>query len=156
MKQVILFLSLLFLVKVQAATFRPTNLSCEQLTNPLGIEVRQPLLSWMIESSESGMRQSAYEIIVSDSKQEIDGNTGNIWNTGKITSDETVFIRYEGAALKPFTRYFWKVRVYNQTGVASEWSQAAWFETAMLDAFDWKAQWIGDGRPQFTRDEDFY
>jgi len=156
LKYILFIIACCLISELQAATFRPTNLSCEQITNPLGIDVRQPLLSWMIESSENGMRQSAYEIIVSDSKASIDGNKGNIWNTGKITSDETVFIRYEGAALKPFTRYYWKVRIYNQTGIPSEWSQAAWFETAMLDASDWKARWIGDGRPQFTRDEDFY
>jgi len=156
LKYIPIIIAFFIISELQAATFRPTNLSCEQITNPLGIDVRQPLLSWMLESSENGMHQSAYEIIVSDSKASIDSNTGNLWNTGKLTSDETVFIAYEGVALKPFTRYFWKVRVYDQHGTPSPWSAVAWFETAMLDATDWKAQWIGDVRQQFERDEDFY
>ena len=144
------------MVDLQAATFRPVSLSCEQITNPLGIENRQPLLSWKIESSENGVYLSAYELIVSDKKTDIDKNTGSIWHTGKVVSDETVFVPYQGTPLQPFTRYYWKVRTYNQHGMPSEWSAPAWFETAMLDATDWQAQWIGDGRPQFERDEDFY
>jgi len=156
MKQVLSFLSLFLLIKVQVAGFSAAQLTCEQLTNPLGIDVRQPLFSWMIESSENGIRQSAYELIVSDNKADIDANRGNIWNTGKTVSDETVFITFEGASLQPFTRYWWKVRVYDQNGRPSQWSQPAWFETAMLDVSDWKAQWIGDGSRQFESDEDFY
>jgi len=87
LKYILFIIACCFISELQAATFRPTNLTCERITNPLGIEVREPLLSWMIESSENGMRQSAYEIIVSDRKPEIDENKGNIWNTGKITSD---------------------------------------------------------------------
>jgi|GEM_PF-4981268 len=74
LKYILFIIACCFISELQAATFRPTNLTCEQLTNPLGIEVRQPLLSWMIESSESGMRQSAYEIIVSDSNASIESN----------------------------------------------------------------------------------
>ena len=144
------------IIELQAATIRPAGLSCEQITNPLGIGVRQPLLSWIIESSENDMRQSAYEIIVSNSKADIDKNNGNSWHTSKVASDETVFVPYQGAPLQSFMRYWWKVRVYDQNGNPSEWSAPAWFETAMLDVSDWKAQWIGDGTPQFTRDEDFY
>ena len=156
MKNITFAIALCISIQLQAASFRPTGLSCEQVTNPLGIDTKQPLLSWIIESSENDVRQSAYEIIVSNSKTDMDKNIGKLWNTGKITSDETVFITYEGAPLQPFTRYYWKVKVYNQHGTPSEWSPVAWFETAMLDASDWKAQWIGDGRPQFERDEDFY
>ena len=156
MKNILIIIALCLITELQAATFRPTSLSCEQLTNPLGIDTRQPLLSWMIESTENDMRQSAYEIIVSCSKTDMDNNIGKIWSTGKITADETVFIAYKGATLQSFTRYYWKVKVYDQLGTPSEWSSTACFETALLDASDWKAQWIGDGRPQFERDEDFY
>jgi len=156
MKQTVLFFLLFGLMRVQAADFSAAHLTCEQLTNPLCIDVRQPLLSWTIESTENGALQSAYEIIVSDQKTDIDRNTGTSWSTGKVSSGETVFITYEGAQLKPFTRYYWKVRVYDGQGTPSDWSRTSWFETAMLDASDWKAQWVGDGRPQFVKDEDFY
>ena len=156
MKFIPLIIAFSIMIELQAATFRPTGLSCEQIINPLGIGVRQPLLSWIIESSENDIHQSAFEIVVSNNKADIDKNVGTCWNTGKVASDETVFLTYQGAPLLSFTRYFWKVRVYDQNGNPSEWSSPAWFETAMLDASDWKAHWIGDGRPQFTRDEDFY
>ena len=141
---------------LRTASLRPSNLTCEQITIPLGIDVQQPLLSWMIVSTENNVRQSAYEIIVSDNKTDIDKNIGKLWDTGKVISDETVFIKYEGASLQSFTRYYWKVRVYDQHNMPSEWSETTWFETAMLDASDWKAHWIGDVRQQFVRDEDFY
>ncbi|GHV49609.1 hypothetical protein FACS1894181_08980 [Bacteroidia bacterium] len=140
----------------QASAISVTGLSCEQAGNPLGIDTRQPRFSWVIESTENDVRQSAYEIIVSTGKPAIDKNQGDVWQTGKVVSDETLFIPYEGAALQPFTRYYWKVRGYDAAGTPSPWSNEAWFETAMLDAADWVAQWIGDGSKQFTRDEDFY
>ncbi|MDR3260476.1 MAG: family 78 glycoside hydrolase catalytic domain, partial [Tannerella sp.] len=156
MKMVFIFLAVLINMEISAAVFSVTRLSCEQVTNPLGVDTRQPLLSWQLESQENNTRQSAYEIIVSHDKTEIDRDIGNAWTTGKIHSGESVFIPYGGAPLQPFTRYYWKVRIYNQNGTPSPWSAAAWFETAMLDASDWTAQWIGDGSKQFTRDEDFY
>ena len=166
MKRILFFLALFISVEVQSDVFFASetqsngffaaNLSCEQITNPLGIDTKNPLLSWTIESSVNDIRQSAYEIIVSDDKTMVDKNTGNIWSTGKVLSDETVFVTYKGESLKPFTRYYWKVKVYDQNGTGSDWSPAAWFETAMLDNSDWKASWIGDGSKQFERDEDFY
>ena len=156
MKNIAFILFFITIIKSQAAVFFPTDLSCEHIINPLGVDNHQPLLSWTIASSTNDLRQSAYELIVSDNLADINKNEGNCWNTGKTNSDETVFIAYEGVPLQSFTRYYWKVRVYNQNGIPSEWSPAAWFETAMLNKSDWQAQWIGDGRPQFEHDEDFY
>lgn len=156
MKQTFIFLTLFFSLQIHAHTFWVSKLTCEQIINPLGVDHKQPMLSWMIESTENDVQQSAYEIIVSDSKSGIDKNVGNMWSTGRVASDETVFIPYQGASLQSFTRYYWKVRMYDQNGKLSEWSAAAWFETAMLEASDWKARWIGDGSLQFTQDEDFY
>ena len=136
--------------------FFATSLNCEQISNPLGIDTKNPMLSWIIESPENNIQQSAYEIVVSDDKAMIEKNAGDTWSTGKISSDETVFIKYGGNTLKPFTRYYWKVKVYDQNGTASDWSATAWFETAILDDSDRKASWIGDGNKQFERDEDFY
>ena len=82
MKYLQLFIAFFVLIELQAATLRPAGLTCEQLSNPLSIDTRQPLLSWMFESAENGMRQSAYELIVSDNKADIDSNKGNVWNTG--------------------------------------------------------------------------
>lgn len=135
---------------------QPARLTCEYLENPLGIDVQQPRLSWTFVANERNQSQSAYELLVSDQLKEISAGRGNVWTTGKITTARSLHIEYNGAVLKPFTRYYWRIKVYNQHGIASSWSESAWFETAMLNASDWQATWIGDGTRQFEKDEDFY
>ncbi len=132
------------------------RLTCDMLTNPLGISDNRPELSWTIQSDKNDTYQTCYEILVSDSKSLIDKNEGNVWESGAVQSDENLRIAYSGKALEPFTRYYWKVRIKDNRGELSDWSETAWFETAMLSDADWSAKWIGDGRPQFTNDEDFY
>lgn len=134
----------------------PAKLTCEQILNPLGIAEKSPELSWIIHSDENNTYQAAYEIRVSDSERLLNEGVGNMWSSGVIESDETLRIPYAGKPLAPFTRYYWQVRITDQDGRTSGWSETAWFETAMFDETDWNAKWIGDGRKQFTKDEDFY
>lgn len=149
-------LSLLCLFTPAFASISPVSLTCEYTVNPLGIDVPSPRLGWQNESSERQQRQSGYEIIVGLSPEDIKANRGTIWSTGKVVSDVSVHITYSGTPLKPFTRYYWAVRVFDQDGRPSDFSEVAWFETAMLTQGDWKGKWIDDGSKQFTRDEDFY
>jgi alpha-L-rhamnosidase len=107
-------------------------------------------------ATERNQFQSAYEIIVSDNLKDIQQNKGNVWQSGKVNSSQNLHIPYTGASLQPFTTYFWRVKTYDKNGIASNWSSVATFETAAFQASDWKAQWIGDGKKQFERDEDFY
>lgn len=142
--------------QAQAGVVKPVDLTCEGITNPLGIGTAIPAFSWKIAAEENGISQTGYEIILSDKREDVEKEIGTCWNSGKIISSQTLYILYAGKALEPFTRYYWKVRLYDQEGKSTEWSKVAWFETAMLRPSDWQAQWIGDGRPQFERDEDFY
>ncbi len=137
-------------------SFTATNLRCEYLQNPLGIETEQPRFFWEDASVNQNQLQTAYEIIVSDSEENIQKNIGNIWTSGKVASKENIQIIYNGKKLESFTRYYWKVRVYNQTDKSSGWSQALWFETAMLSPADWKAKWISDGSKNPDEDEKYY
>lgn len=137
-------------------TLEPDKLSCEYRNNPLGIDDPSPMLSWTLASTARNQYQTAYEIIVSDNRDEIIHLKGNIWETGKVSSDQNIHIPYEGAPLKSFTRYYWRVRVYDRHSQASSWSEPEWFETAMLDSSDWKAEWIGSGRQPLKKDEDYY
>ncbi len=132
------------------------KLTCEYIENPVGIDTREPQLSWILVSDQRNQLQSAYELIVSDNISDIERLKGTIWQTGKVNSSDNLNIQYKGVALKSFTRYYWKVKAYNQNGEASLWSEAAWFETALLNSNDWIAKWIGDGSKQFEKDEDFY
>jgi alpha-L-rhamnosidase len=135
---------------------KPVSLACEYRTNPLGIDSPGPRLSWKFTASEKNQTQSAYEIIVSDSDAGAGNSEGNVWSSGKVKSSQNVNIAYEGKSLKSFTRYYWRVRVYDDKDEASVWSGDAWFETAMLDEKDWVAKWIGDGSRNPERDEEYF
>ena len=153
-----LFLFTIFFLQVACAapSPQPAHLTCEYIENPLGIDIIKPRFSWNFTSTERNQFQTAYELIVSDNKKDIETIKGNVWATGKISSPENIQIAYNGHSLKPFTKYFWRVKVYDKNGTASLWSSAATFETAALKPSDWQAKWIGDGSKQFERDEDFY
>ncbi|TJZ63285.1 alpha-L-rhamnosidase [Sphingobacterium olei] len=139
-----------------ALTLQPGILSCEYISNPLGLETATPRFSWTLAASARNQMQQAYEILVSDNLKDAQSGKGNMWQPGKINSDQSLHVTYAGKPLKSFKRYYWRIRVYNQDGISSPWSKPVWFETAMLNPGDWTAQWIGDGSPQFEKDEDFY
>lgn len=109
-----------------------------------------------MSSASRNQYQLAYEIIVSEKQEEVQNGKGSVWSTGKVVSNQNINIEYKGAALKPFTRYYWSVKVYDKTGKASGWSTPNYFETAMFDKDDWKAKWISDGSKHPERDEDAY
>ena len=139
-----------------AQLLKLADLTCEYVENPVGIDATSPVLGWKITASERGQFQSAYEIVVATNEEDLLAGKKLVWKSGKIKSSKNVDVRYNGAKLKPFTRYYWKVRVYNQDGNVSDWSEPAYWETAMLKPADWKAQWIGDGSVAPEKEVDFY
>ena len=153
---VIILLASSFTIVSAAPPLQPALLTCEYIENPLGIETKIPRLSWTFNTIGRHQSQSAYEIIVSDNEKNIRQGRGNSWSTGKVSSSQNIQIEYKGDALKPLTKYYWRVKVYDQNDGASSWSAVNSFETAMLDVSDWKAQWINDGSKNPARDEDYY
>jgi alpha-L-rhamnosidase len=152
-----LLLACFSLQKIHAASPLQINqLSCEYLQNPIGIDTRTPCFSWTMLSARRNQFQSAYEIIVSSQQDEIRQLKGSTWSTGKIASNQNINIKYTGSSLQSFTKYFWRVRVYDEKGEASAWSTIGSFETALLSQQDWKAKWISDGSKQPAKDEDYY
>jgi len=143
-------------VSADSTRVKPSSATCENIKNPLGIDISNPTLSWILVSKGRNKKQTAYEILVSDSKNELMKSHGAMWQSGKILSDQSLHIEYKGKPLKSFTRYYWCVRIFDQEGKASSWSKPQWFETAMLKASDWKAKWISDGSTPYEHDEDFY
>jgi alpha-L-rhamnosidase len=112
----------------------------------LGTDVERPRLSWELAAPGQGARQSAYRVQVVRDRARWDGRT--VWDSGKVASDRTVGVAYDGPALRPRTRYFWRVRVWDGDGRASRWSEPRWWETTLSDQ-DWRAGWIGaDAPPQ--------
>ncbi len=113
-----------------------TNLRCEYFKNPLGLDVPLPRLSWQLQSTRQGTKQTAYQIVI---------NSGSdvIWDTGKVKSSQSVHIVYNGPALASGQRVSWKVRTWDQNGKPSLYSAPAWWEMGLLNRKDWKGQWIG-------------
>lgn len=142
-----------------AAGLTPTQLRCEYLTDPLGIDVLQPRLSWILQATDikdRGQKQTAYQILTATSDELLAKDQGDLWDSGKVESNATIQIEYAGKPLASRTRCFWKVRVWDRDGRASPWSKPATWEMALLQPGDWKAKWINDGKPQPTRDVDFF
>jgi alpha-L-rhamnosidase len=132
------------------------NPRTELRTNPLGIDISNPRLSWELKSAGRGKFQSAYEILVSYNPNDLEKNKGTIWHTGKVSSGSSFSIVYRGKPLKSFTRYFWKVRIRDEKNFPSEWSGVSFFETAMMNDSGWQASWISDPNPLPVNEEDFY
>ena len=119
------------------------RLRCEYLENPQGIDVVRPRLSWILNSDERGERQTAYQILVASSREILDGNTGDLWDTGQVESDDSIQIAYRGKPLASHGECFWKVRAWDKSGQPSQWSPVAKWSMGMLSPDDWKAKWIG-------------
>ena len=140
---VIMCLSFLSACKPSESTVKITSLTCENQDNPQGIHFLRPHFSWIMESQERGQRQSAYQILVSASAEMLAENMGDIWNSGKKKSNQSVLIEYAGSQPVSGTTYFWKVRVWDKDGRLSDWSSTARWSTGLLNTEDWKADWIG-------------
>jgi len=125
------------------ANLSPDRLRCEYLTNPLGVDVPQPRLSWIVTATESNQAQTAYRILVASSTANLSADKGDLWDSGKVMSDETIGTPYAGAPLKSHQACYWKVQVWDKAGQPSAWSAPAQWSVGLLVAKDWKAEWIG-------------
>ena len=123
--------------------FKVLNLKCEYMVEAVVAKL-SPRFSWEITSTENGQEQTAWQLIVSDDLRKLEANNGNIWDSGKTKGNEIFGIKWQGNQLKSFTKYHWKVRVWDHEGKVSDWSEAASFITGAFDKKDWKANWIGD------------
>jgi len=149
-KNVIIILSLIsvifftgFSANKNDDVLHPGNLRCENLINPLGIDVVKPGLSWHSESKQRAQKQSAYRILVATSLAKLNSNEGDLWDSKKISSDQSLSIIYNGNKLTSGMHCFWKVKVWDVNGNESEWSKTASWSVGLLNRSDWKASWIG-------------
>jgi alpha-L-rhamnosidase len=157
MRKTIVLLSVLLLSSLSfATTDPPEDPEVDYKQNPLGIDNRKPDFSWVVGDESRGAIQSAYRIIVSSTKEKLQQDEGDIWDSGKVMSGKSVQVSYDGQSLESSTRYFWKVRTWNEAGESSEYSKTAWFETGLVDRDDWEATWIKDDREAPDNDREFY
>ena len=120
-----------------------TNLRCEYRTNPLGIDIACPRLSWELRDDRRGARQSAYQIQAATSEAALHEGVADLWNSGKVASDQSAHVAYAGEALGSGQRAWWRVRVWDAEDQPSEWSTVAWWEMGLLERDAWRGQWIG-------------
>ena len=118
------------------------NLRCDYLANPIGIDNPNPRLSWLLNDSRNGAKQTAYRIRVGTDSIEVAAGKGSVWDSNKQLSD-AMRVVYNGQELKPFTRYFWRVEVWDKDNVQSMSSLSS-FETGMMNISNWKGAWISD------------
>ncbi|MCZ6771229.1 MAG: family 78 glycoside hydrolase catalytic domain, partial [Proteobacteria bacterium] len=132
------------------------RLRCEYRDRPLGIDHSAPRLGWILESSLRGQEQSAYRVLVARSVEGLQAGRGDLWDSGKVESSQSVNILYAGDVLVSGQGCFWKVKVWDKDGVSSDWSAPSSWEMGLLKAGDWKGRWISDGKPLPEKDADFY
>jgi len=141
MKSLKLSLILLFIFgSIYSQDITVKNLTVEHKKNPVGIDALQPRLSWKIYSTGNNIMQTSYSVRVATDQMFSPGKM--VWKSEKTESTESVLVPYNGFALKSGIIYFWQVKVWDNKGRESKWSETATWEMGLLSQSDWKAKWI--------------
>lgn len=142
----ILSVALLVYVGLLHAQVRITDTRVENLTQPLSIDV-QPRFGWKIQSEERGVLQEAYEIRVAEGSEYLFTNK-LIWTSGKVSSSNSQWVEYTGKELQSGRKYWWQVRIWDNRGNVSDWTEPAFWRMGLLNESDWKAGWITVSEPE--------
>lgn len=124
---------------------RAVDLQCEYLIDPIGIDAAHPRLKWKLEDGRPGAVQQAYRILVATDPEALNQGKGHIWDSGRVGSD-AILVTYGGAPLEPFTRYYWRVQIWDKDGNQATNPPTAFFETGMMGSANWHGAWITDTR----------
>lgn len=129
----------------QKSSISPGNLSCEYLKDPMVIDVMNPRLTWVNTAAKGqrGQIQTAYQIQVASSQDKLLDGEADLWDSGKVDSDQSVRVKYAGKELVSRQDCWWHVRVWDREGNVSQWSQLAFWSMGLLNAEEWTAKWIG-------------
>lgn len=153
----LLVLILFLLIACEDNNLQKTNIQIEKATinyfeNPLGIDDQTPRISWVMFSEGRNKKQSAYQIKVATSEEALDSDTDLLWDTGKKISDQNVQVRYAGVPLKSRQSCYFRIKVWDENDMESDWSKIGFWTMGLLNDKDWKAKWIGfktkDNDPQ--------
>jgi len=120
----------------------PTHLRCEYQENPIAIATSVPRLSWYVTAARRGARQTAYQIQVASSPERLDAGQPDVWDSGKVVSDQSVHVSYAGFPLRSARAYYWRVRTWDADDVASPFSGPASWSMGLRERADWEARWI--------------
>ncbi len=150
-KRCVLGIALAFAVSMAASGWAqqsvvlsgPVELRIDNLKSPLGIDDPAPRFSWQLRGPERGARQTAFQVQVASQAELLHQGKANVWDSGRFESNASLNVHYAGPALKPGTRYFWRVKVWNAAGKAYPESGISWWETGLLKQDAWRGGWIG-------------
>ena len=153
MKTLLAFLMLLGPVSGIASEVQPLGLRCEHLENPVGMDVTLPRLSWRMEdpAHARGRKQSAYRVLVASSRQQLDSDTGDLWDSGRVSSNQSHLVAYAGEPLISHMECHWKVKLWTEDGTETPWSPVARFTIGLLKASDWQGPWMTCGDDPQTK-----
>lgn len=126
-----------------ARPLRVVDLRCETRVNPCGVDTPNPLLSWRLESDQFHVLQTAYQIQAASTPERLRRGQPDLWDTGRVESDQSTWVPYEGKPLASHQQVWWHVRVWDNHHNVSPWSQPATWTMGILDPAEWRAQWIG-------------
>ena len=133
---------LLALTATLRAGLSITSLTTDYKTNPVGIDNTAPKLSWIIHSGQMNTMQDSYEIRAAVSMANLKKGKKLLWKTGQIPSSQSLYVKYAGPPLESFQRIYWQVKIRDNHGKSSGWSEVAYWEMGILSSADWKADWI--------------
>ncbi len=143
MKTLLLFIPATFL---SIATFSQplsvANLTCEHRAGPLGIDEQRPRLSWQLQSQEYNVMQAAYQLRVALNPTQLESGRQLVWDSGRVPSEQSLYVPYLGPALEAGKRYYWQVRAWDEQERSSGWSEPAWWEMGLGSPAAWQGQWI--------------
>jgi alpha-L-rhamnosidase len=135
-------IALLLISTFTFAQSKVVDTKVENLTNPIGIDIAKPVFSWKLQSDKRNVMQAAYEIKVATDASTLGSGKNLLWTSGKVDSDKSLYVPYAGPGLTSGEKYFWQVRVWDNSGKASAWSSPSSWQMGMLNKSDWKAKWI--------------
>lgn len=127
---------------------QPSDLRCEYRVSPVGLDVPRPRFSWILDAGPGaprGIVQVAYQVVVSTSRDRAAAGTGDTWDSGRVESERSSHVIYDGPPLRSHETYHWNVRVWTNVAGASAWSdvEPAWWVAGIMNPGDWRAAWIG-------------
>lgn len=140
------FISILLIVlscQLFAQKLSFESLTCNSKNNPIAIESPQPFLSWIVKADGYNRRQTAFQVLIASKPDLLTEKDADMWNSGYVKSVQSTNVKYHGLKLLPVHKYYWKVKIWDENGNASNWSQVNTFEMGLINASNWKdAKWI--------------
>ncbi len=130
------------LTPLALCAMEPTSLKTEFLKNPLGIDTAKPRFSWIVEDATPGAKQTAYQLQAASSPEKLAQGEADLWDSGKVSSDQSHLIEYAGQPLVSRQQVWWRVKTWDKSGKEGGWSKPASLELGLLSPSDWQAQWI--------------